>query len=150
VDIIGTGPEKWLPQSRETADHSLPYIVAVALADGAITERQFDPVRFSDPVLLGLVQRVKVERQAGLSAHYPEAVGNIVTVRLRDTRELREHVDYPPGHAKSPLSDAQIEAKFHSLADPHLGYGPASAVLEAGWKLDELDDAGAIPRLLAQ
>jgi 2-methylcitrate dehydratase len=150
VDIIGTGPEKWRPQSRETADHSLPYIVAVALADGAITERQFDPVRFSDPVLLGLVQRAKVERQAGLSAHYPEAVGNIVTVRLRDKRELREHVDYPPGHAKSPLSDAQIEAKFHSLADPHLGYGPASAVLEAGWKLDELDDAGAIPRLLSQ
>ena len=51
VDIIGSEPEKWRPQSRETADHSLPYIVAVALADGEITERQFAPgaVRRSGP-----------------------------------------------------------------------------------------------------
>jgi 2-methylcitrate dehydratase len=148
VDIIGSDPAKWRPQSRETADHSLPYIVAVALADGEITERQFAPGRFGDPALLGLVQRVKVERQAGLSARYPEAVGNIVTVRLRDNRKLREYVDYPPGHAKNPLSDAQLEVKFHSLADPRLGRERASTVLEAGWKLDALDDSGAIPRLL--
>jgi 2-methylcitrate dehydratase len=148
VEIIGSDPAKWRPQSRETADHSLPYIVAVALADGEITGRQFAPGRFGDPALLGLVQRVKVERQAGLSARYPEAVGNIVTVRLRDNRKLREYVDYPPGHAKNPLSDAQLEVKFHSLADPRLGRERASTVLEAGWKLDALDDSGAIPRLL--
>jgi 2-methylcitrate dehydratase len=149
VEIIGSDPAKWRPQSRETADHSLPYIVAVALTDGEITERQFAPGRFGDPGLLGLVQQVKVERQAGLSARYPEAVGNIVTVRLRDNRQLREHVDYPPGHAKNPLSDAQLEMKFHSLADPCLGRERASAVLETGWRLDALDDAGAILRLLA-
>jgi 2-methylcitrate dehydratase len=149
VEIIGSDPAKWQPQSRETADHSLPYIVAVALADGEITERQFAPGRFSDPVLLDLVQRVKVERHAELSAHYPEAAGNIVTIRLRDGRQLREHVDYPPGHAKNPLSDAQLEAKFHSLADARLGRERASTVLEAGWQLDTLDDAGAILRLLA-
>jgi 2-methylcitrate dehydratase len=149
VEIIGSDPAKWRPQSRETADHSLPYIVAAALADGEITERQFARERLGDPVLLGLVQRVKVERDAGLSAHYPEAIANIVTVRLRDDRELREHVDYPPGHARNPLSDAQLEVKFHSLADPRLGQERASIVLEAGWKLDALHDAGAIPRLLA-
>jgi 2-methylcitrate dehydratase len=149
VEIIGSDPAKWRPQTRETADHSLPYIVAVALADGKIADRQFAPERFGDPVLLGLVQRVKVERHAGLSARYPEAVGNIVTIRLRDNRELREHVDYPPGHAKNPLSDAQLEAKFHSLADPRLGRERASTVLETGWKLDALDDAGEILRLLA-
>jgi 2-methylcitrate dehydratase len=149
VEIIGSDPAKWRPQTRETADHSLPYIVAVALADGEIADQQFAPKRFGDPVLLDLVQRVKVERQAGLSARYPEAVGNIITIRLRDNRELREHVDYPPGHAKNPLSDAQLEAKFHSLADPRLGRERASTVLEKAWKLDALDDTGAIPRLLA-
>src|SRR3989454_5780543 len=42
VDIIGSEPEKWQPTSRETADHSLPYIVAVALADGELTDPQFE------------------------------------------------------------------------------------------------------------
>src|SRR5881396_847835 len=97
VDIIGSEPEKWRPASRETADHSLPYIVAVALADGEVTERQFDPKRFSDPKLLDLVQRVKVERYAELTARYPEHVGNIVTLKTSDGRTLTERVDSPHG-----------------------------------------------------
>src|SRR5207244_12651489 len=49
VDIIGSEPEKWKPETRETADHSLPYITAVALIDGEVTEKQFQPERFTDP-----------------------------------------------------------------------------------------------------
>ena len=47
VDIIGSEPEKWRPQQRETADHSLPYITAVALIDGEVTDKQFAPERFT-------------------------------------------------------------------------------------------------------
>src|SRR5947207_510721 len=46
VDIIGSEPEKWKPETRETADHSLPYITAIALIDGEVTEKQFQPERF--------------------------------------------------------------------------------------------------------
>src|SRR5688500_14710430 len=56
VDIIGSEPEKWHPTTRETADHSLPYIVAASLLDGEITDRQFTPERLADRNLLGLVQ----------------------------------------------------------------------------------------------
>ena len=150
VDIIGSEPEKWRPQSRETADHSLPYIVAAALADGEITDRQFAPGRFTDPALLALVQRVKIERHAGLSALYPGAVGNIVTVRLRDGRELTERVDHPLGHARNPLTDTQLETKFHALADARLGPERAAAVLEVAWNLDSLTDVSAITRALVQ
>src|SRR5213595_2262100 len=72
VDIIGSELEKWRRTSRETADHSLPYIVAVALADGEVTAKQFGPARIADPALLALLQRVKVERHAGLSGRYPK------------------------------------------------------------------------------
>ncbi len=48
VDIIGSEPEKWKPQQRETADHSLPYITAVALIDGEVTDKQFEPERFTE------------------------------------------------------------------------------------------------------
>src|SRR6266446_5014184 len=77
ADIIGSEPEKWRPTSRETADHSLPYIVAVALVDGEVTAKQFEPARIAEPALLALVQRVKVQRHAELSASYPQAAGNI-------------------------------------------------------------------------
>src|SRR5438045_3788840 len=40
VDIIGSEPEKWKPETRETADHSLPYITAIALIDGEVTDKQ--------------------------------------------------------------------------------------------------------------
>jgi 2-methylcitrate dehydratase len=137
VDIIGSEPEKWHPTSRETADHSLPYIVAVAFMDGEVATRQFEPARFTDPELLTLVQRVKVQRNAVLSARYPHAAGNLVTVRLLDGRTLSECVDFPRGHAQNPLSDAEVDAKFLALAGPRLGRERADAVLHWLWRLDE-------------
>ena len=148
VDIIGSESEKWRPTSRETADHSLPYIVAVALADGEVTAEQFEPARIADPALLALVQRVKVQRHAELSARYPQAVGNIVTVRLRDGRTLGERVDYPRGHAQNPLSDAEVEAKFQALAGTRLGRERADAVLRWVWRLDEARDWDGLMSLM--
>ena len=148
VDIIGSEPEKWHPTTRETADHSLPYLVAVALFDGEVTPRQFTPERLADPALGRLVQQVKVERHGELSARYPEAVGNIVTVKLRNGRVLSERVDYPHGHARNPLTDAEVEAKFHSLADCRLGAGRAEAALRWFWRLEEARDLDALMPLL--
>ena len=71
VDIIGKDPEKWRPKTRETADHSLPYCTAVALADGEVTDKQFEPERFTEPKLLELVANTRVHRDAGLMPAIP-------------------------------------------------------------------------------
>src|ERR1700736_6801157 len=105
VDIIGSEPEKWRPETRETADHSLPYITAIALLDGVVTNKQFEPERFADPKIWKFLENVKVQRNAELSALYPGAVANIVHVDLADGRRLTKRVDYPLGHAKNPLED---------------------------------------------
>ncbi len=144
VDIIGSEPEKWRPTARETADHSLPYITAVALVDGEVTDRQFAPTRFTEPKLLEFVQRVKVERQAELSRLYPDAVANIVTVKLRDGRTLTERVDQPRGSAKNPMSDVEVEEKFITLAEPVIGRDQTDALLHRVWHLDELNDVSAL------
>lgn len=140
VDIIGSEPEKWHPTSRETADHSLPYIVAAALTDGTISAAQFAPDRLNNPLL----PRVKVERHAELSAKYPAAVGNIVTVKLRDGRTLTERVDYPRGHAKNPMSDVEVEDKFINLAEPVIGRDATEKLLHRAWHLDELVDVSEL------
>src|SRR5947199_5380306 len=58
VDIIGSEPEKWKPKTRETADHSLPYLTAIALFDGEVTDRQFEPEGFKDPEVCKFLENV--------------------------------------------------------------------------------------------
>src|SRR5437870_7385140 len=99
VDIIGSEPEKWKPKTRETADHSLPYITAIALIDGEITEKQFQPERFTDSKIWKFLENVRVERNEELSGLYPGAAANIVHVDLVDGRRLTNRVDYTTWHA---------------------------------------------------
>src|SRR6185503_8531901 len=148
VDIIGSEPEKWRPQSRETADHSLPYIVAAALADGEVTQRTFDPQRFTEPKLLELTQRVEVRRHKELSRLYPGTIGNIVTVRLRGGQTLVRRVDHACGNVNNPMSDQQVEAKYHRQADPVLGPQRARALLQWCWGLDRAVNLDALVDLM--
>ena len=144
VDIIGSEPEKWKPQQRETADHSLPYITAVALIDGEVTNRQFAPERFTETGIIDFLQNVKVERNDELSALYAEAVANIVHITLQDGRTLTKRVDYPLGNAKNRLKDGEVEAKFFNLAAPKIMKEGADRVVEQCWKLDETSDVSKL------
>src|SRR5213596_3177903 len=137
VDIIGSEPEKWRPTTRETADHSLPYLVAVALTDGEVAAGQFSRERLADPEIWKFLEHVKVERNAELSALYPDAAANIVHVDLVDGRRLTKRVDYPLGHAKNPLKDSEVEAKFFTLVNRRLGETRAKKIVDLVWRLDE-------------
>jgi 2-methylcitrate dehydratase len=148
VDIIGKDPEKWRPQTRETADHSLPYCTAVALMDGDVTEAQFAPSRFRDPALLALVAKIKVHRDAALNERYPHGIPNRLTVTLSDGRKLVREVEFPRGHAQNPMSDAEVEHKFRTLVEPRYGKDRADRILAACWELDKLKEASDLIRLL--
>jgi 2-methylcitrate dehydratase len=147
VDIIGKDPEKWRPRTRETADHSLPYCTAVALADGDVTLAQFEPSRFSDPALLDLVAKVKVHRDVELNKRYPAGIPNRVTVTMADGRKLVREVEFPRGHARNPMTDAEVEHKFRTLVEPRYGKERASRVLSTCWELEKLKKAGELVRL---
>jgi 2-methylcitrate dehydratase len=148
VDIIGSEPEKWKPKTRETADHSLPYITAIALIDGEITDRQFEAERFKDPEVWKFLENVKVERNAELSALYPDAVGNIVHVDLADGRRLTRRVDYPLGNAKNRLKDSAVEGKFLVLVERVIGESRAKKITELVWKLDEAKNVDELMQAL--
>ncbi len=148
VDIIGSEPEKWKPETRETADHSLPYITAIAFTDGQVTEKQFQPERFMDPNIWKFLENVKVVRNAELSALYPGAVANIVHIDLADGRRLTKRVDYPLGHAKNPLEDFEVEKKFLSLVERTFTRDHAAKIIEYVWRLEEQRDAHHLMKLL--
>src|SRR3954447_17000539 len=148
VDIIGSEPEKWRPQSRETADHSLPYITAVALIDGEVTDKQFAPERFTETGIVSFLQGVKVERNDELSSLYAEAVANIVHVSLADGRTLTKRGDYPQGNAKNPLKNSELERKFNALVEPELGEAKARKIVELGWKFDQAENVSQLMKAL--
>src|SRR5213082_3777048 len=148
VDIIGSEPEKWKPATRETADHSLPYITAIALIDGEVTDKQFGRERFSHPDIWKFLENVKVERNSELSSMYPGAVANIVHVDLPDGRRLTRRVDYPLGHAKNRLKDSEVDEKFFALVEPEIGQDSAKKIVDLAWKLDEAANVDELMKAL--
>src|SRR5437773_6879634 len=137
VEIIGSEAEKWKPNTRETADHSLPYITAIALIDGDVTNKQFEPERFADPQVWRFLETVKVKRHAELSAIYPDAVANIVHVDLDDGQRLTRRVDYSLGHAENRLKDSEVEKKVFALDYATIGEERARGFIDALWKWHE-------------
>jgi 2-methylcitrate dehydratase len=117
VDIIAGFPEHWAPTSRETADHSMPYCVAAALTDGDITLASFSDTRLQDPVLRQLIQTVTVNRHAEMTAGYPEGIPNRLTITMSNGSSVSHLVRYPLGHARNPMQDTDVIAKFKGLAN---------------------------------
>jgi len=142
VNMMGNDPSRWAPATRETADHSLPYVIAIALLDGEVTARSFAPARLADPAVAALMKKVGVTEDAGLSAQYPESSGSRVDVRLTSGATLTHEIRYPKGHAMNPLTNAEVEAKFRELFAQCGNPAQCEAALEALRNLDRAKDVG--------
>ncbi len=144
IEIIGRDPEKWRPRSRETADHSMPYCVAVALTDGRVTRRSFAAARLADPALHEVMRKVRVVPQPEFVGRYPQAMPTRITVRTKAGKEYVAQVDYPLGHPTRPLSDRAIEEKFRLLAAGTLERRRMQHVIDLIWKLEHVKDIGLL------
>ena len=148
IEIIGRDPEKWRPHTRETADHSFPYCVAVTLLDGKVTLRSFEAKRLVDPVLHELIQKVRVVPQPEFVGCYPQTMTTRLTVRTKTGKDYAKQVDYPLGHPKNRMSDHEVEYKFRRLAAGKLDRARVKKVIDLVWRLDQLKDISALMPLL--
>ena len=144
VDIIGGEEEKWFPKSRETADHSLPYCVAVALMDGQIDLEQFDETHLSNPAVSELIQKIRINRNAELDKLYPKGIPNLLKIKTKDGQEHSLQVTFPRGHAENPMTDKEVEDKFVRLASRVLSTSQIDFILPRLWTLEQQDDIGSI------
>ena len=148
IEIIGRDPEKWRPRTRETADHSFPYCVAVALLDGKITLRSFEGKRLTDPALHALMQKIRIVSQPEFVSRYPQTMPTRITVRTKAGKDYVKQVDYPLGHPKNRMSDHEVEDKFRRLVTGKLDRVRMNKVIDLIWKLDQLKDISALMPLL--
>lgn len=142
VDMMGNDPSRWAPRTHETADHSLPYTVAIALLDGAVTADSFAPERFVDPAVVDLMRRTDVREDPLLSAGYPEGAPSRLTVTTTSGAVLTAERRYPDGHARRPLADGEVEAKFRRMFARHGRSAQGEQALERLWRLEGIADVG--------
>jgi len=139
----GSEPEKWSPGTRETADHSLPYIAARAMFDGDITDESFAPQKFRDPAVLAFMQKIKVAEDPALTARTGGAVPTRVTAILSDGQRITREVDHAPGFPGRPMTRADVDRKFKGNVGKHWPTEQTDAVLRSLWALDKVDDLSA-------
>lgn len=114
--IIAKDPEKWDPKTRETADHSLPYIVGRTLIDGYIWIDSFDEKKILGEDVRRIMRNMRIKISEDLDKLYPEAVPNRIRVRLKNGEKIEETVIYPKGHYRNPLTWDEIYNKMEKLA----------------------------------
>jgi len=142
---ILSDPAKYDPKTRETADHSLPYCIAVAIADGMVTTDQFREERILDPALRPLMNKIEVVAEPAFEEMFPALQPCEVTVEKVDGSEVTERMDYPMGDPRNPMTPEQMENKFDALSGPFLSGGSARRVKDA---IANAESAGTIRELM--
>jgi 2-methylcitrate dehydratase len=147
ADILADA-SKYDPRSKETADHSLPYVIVAALVDRQVTPLQFTPEKIADPTIRAQLRKVEVTADPEIEEVFPALQRVAVTIQTTDGRELKRQLDYPKGDPRNPLTDREVEEKFEALAAPVLSPAARQRLKEAVWKLDKLDSVSALMQLL--
>lgn len=120
ADILGD-PSKYRPTGKETADHSLPYSLAVGLVDGMVTPLQFKQERIDDQALIPIMDMVKVVANDEFEKLFPEFQPSRVTLTLKDGSSFQKRVDVPKGDPRDPMTPDEIGVKFTALGKGVVG-----------------------------
>jgi 2-methylcitrate dehydratase len=144
IEVMAGSPDKWRPQTHETADHSMPYAAAVVLMYGMIDDHYYEDPYLHDPRLLDLVSRVRCIPSAEADMHEKDYNLCDFEIVLKSGQQKSIRVEYHRGHWKNPMTDAEMEEKFRSLARKHLPAERIDALLRQLWTLEDLPQAGTL------
>lgn len=139
----GDRDEKWNPSTRESADHSMAYAIAVSLADGRLTVDSFTTERILDPQLRPLMGRIEVREDPRLTREHAGEMPrwpSRVDIDLKDGRRISREAGPPKGHPLNPMSDGELEAKYRAMAARALPPAGAQQLLDTMWSLEQLSD----------
>ncbi len=133
-------PEKWDPQTRETADHSIPFLVAVAFQEGAVTPGTFTPQGIADATKRETMSKMTLSEDPEFTAKYPSEYNCRITVTDQAGKVHTAHTAFSKGHKNNPLDDQEMESKFRSFAAGVLSDMQCDQVLATIWAIDEATD----------
>jgi 2-methylcitrate dehydratase len=144
ADILGD-PHKYRPDSKETADHSLPYSLAVGLVDGMVTPLQFKEERVRDKSLIPIMDMVKVVANDEFEKLFPKFQPSQVTITTADGKKYTKRVDVPKGDPRDPMTEEEIGVKFTALGRDVVGEARCK---ELGQVIMKMDQERSVQRLM--
>ena len=147
ADIL-SDPSKYKPTTKETADHSLPYVIAAAVADGNVLPSSFDDDKLKDPRIWDLLGKIKVVADPEIDAMFPGVKRARVTITTNAGETYSAQVDHAKGSPQNPMSDDEIVSKFRANAGDVLDQKQQDKVIDLTWHFDEVKDIGDYMKLL--
>jgi 2-methylcitrate dehydratase len=137
-NIIGGGEEgdKTIVRSKEEADHSLQYMVAVAILDGRVMPEQYKPERIQSQDVQALLRKIVVRPDASYSERFPNEMPCRLRVFLGDGRVLKIEKRVYEGFKTNPLPWEKVVAKFEYLSKPYADSDLRLEIIEAVSKLE--------------
>jgi 2-methylcitrate dehydratase len=125
-------------QTKEQADHSLPYLLAVALLDGDVMPAQFQPDRIIRSDVQTLLKKVSVRPNHEFTDQYPHKMPAKITIRLKDGKVIEHEVEDYPGLASRPFTWEESVEKFDKLVSGRLDAGLCREIKHAVRSLETI------------
>jgi 2-methylcitrate dehydratase len=147
ADIL-SDPSKFNPETKETADHSLPYVIAAAVADGNVLPASFTDEKLWDPRIRTLLGKIKVIADPEIDALFPGVKRARVQITTTAGDQHRAQVDHAKGSPQNPMSDQEIIAKFQANSSQVLSEERQAQVIAATWGFDKIENIGDYMQLL--
>jgi 2-methylcitrate dehydratase len=149
ADIL-SDPSKYEPRTKETADHSLPYCIAVAVTKGNVLPSDFTDEAIKDPFVWETLPKIKVVADPEIDNLFPGVKRAIVTITTEDGQSHTVQEDHAKGRAENPLSDDELIAKFRANAGEVMSDSAMDRIVDATFALEEIATVGDYLRLLVR
>jgi 2-methylcitrate dehydratase len=141
-------PHKYRPESRETADHSLPYCIAAALVDHKITTQSFSDEKMKDPRIWEVIDKIKGEPSQEFEKMFPAKQPSKVVVRTKDGKEYSEYLEFPKGDPREPMTMEDLGNKFNALSNNLLGPERQKEVMQTIFSCENLSAREFMDKLI--
>ena len=144
--FMGSDQSRWKPDTRESADHSLPFVMAVALMEGGLELRHYEQEYFRKPQVLALMERIVVSVGEESRQAWPKETLSIVEMVTKSGEVHSSKVAYHLGHFQRPMSDADQERKFRPMAQDYarLPKEQVDGLLERLRELERVQEIGEV------
>ncbi|MCC7212482.1 MAG: MmgE/PrpD family protein [Candidatus Brocadia sp.] len=138
--IIGGGEEgnKTMVRTKEEADHSLPYLIAVAVLDGRVMPEQYKPDRIRSHDVQELLKKILVKPSEAFSLRFPAEIPCRITVSLSDCRVLIKGKKDYEGFRTNPMQWETVVQKFEKLSGPYTDRSLRLKIVDAVADLDSI------------
>jgi 2-methylcitrate dehydratase len=125
-------------ETKEQADHSLPYLLAVALLDHDVMPAQFTPERINKPDVQGLLKKVSVRPNHEYTDQYPKKMPAKIRIKLKDGKTIDHEVQDYPGLASHPFTWEESVDKFDLLVSSRLDQGLRGEIKDAVYSIESI------------